>query len=290
MGFEDRSYYREGPRFGFGGGGFGGPSMVNWLLGINVVVFLVDMVLGGATRTGGVTLSGLGAFSVAEAVYGFQVWRFVTYQFLHAGFFHLLFNMIGLFFFGRFIEDWLGSKRFLAFYLLCGVSGAVLFTLLSLVPGLIPGAGGPLVGASGAVFGILAAGAVVAPNMKVLLMFIFPVKLRTLCVAFLAIGALSVIVGGRNAGGEAAHLGGAGLGFLLIMKPGWLNWADGWSTPDVRGAVASRKREKAAKREAATEAEVDRILAKVRDHGLQSLTNKEKKTLAEATERQRRAG
>jgi hypothetical protein len=121
-------------------------------------------------------------------------------------------------------------------------------------------------------------------------MFIFPVKLRTLCIVFLAIGVLAVIAGGQNAGGEAAHLGGAALGFLLIKKPGWLNWADRAAVPDVRGAIDDRKRQRAARREAANDAEIDRVLAKVSQHGLHSLTAKEKRVLSSETERKNRAG
>ncbi len=141
MGWQDRHYHRE--QSSYGGGGFAahGMSMVTWLMAINCVIFLLDGVLIDSLRGGGAAPKHFGAFSVDQAVYGFQLWRWITYQFLHADLMHLIFNMIGLYVFGRLLEQWWGSRRFLAFYLLCGTSGAVLFTIVVLVaPELIVGA------------------------------------------------------------------------------------------------------------------------------------------------------
>ncbi|MEM0913493.1 MAG: rhomboid family intramembrane serine protease [Planctomycetota bacterium] len=288
MAWEDRDYYRDRPRFGMNGMGRG--SVVTWLIVINLVMWVLDTMLTAASRGGALSPFIWGNFNVEQAVYGGQVWRFFTYQFLHAGLLHVLFNLIGLFFFGPMVEAWLGSRRFLAFYLLCGASGSVVFTLLGFIPGLLPSAGGALIGASGAVFGILAAAAVIAPRQEVLFLFIIKMQIRTMVLIFLGIAALSVIVGSRNAGGEAAHLGGAVLGFGLIKAPWLLNWADGFRAPDIKGAIDQRRRESAERREAATEAEIDRILAKVSEHGLHSLTAKEKRVLSSETERKNKAG
>ncbi|NJL31790.1 MAG: rhomboid family intramembrane serine protease, partial [Phycisphaerales bacterium] len=84
-----------------------------------------------------------------------------------------------------------------------------------------------LIGASGSIYGILLAAALVAPDMKVMLLFPpIPMKLRTMASVFLGIATLQVLVGSANAGGEAAHLGGALLGFLLIKQPWLLGWAE----------------------------------------------------------------
>ena len=113
MGWQDR-HYQQG-----GGGGLGdrlsGASVVTWLLGINGVVFLLDSVLGGSTRGNALAPSYWGHFSVDKAITGLQIWRGITYQFLHGNFFHLFFNMLALYFFGPLMERWWGSKRFLAF-------------------------------------------------------------------------------------------------------------------------------------------------------------------------------
>lgn len=297
MGSDNRDYFRnEAKRYRGGGGrlgGMSGKSMVTWLLIINFVVFVWDNIFGTAARGSFLEIGPWGYFSPGEAIYGFQVWRLFTYQFLHADFFHILFNMIGLFFFGPLLEQWWGSKRFLAFYLLCGASGAVVATLLGLVPGLgIFDRMTILVGASGAVFGILAGCAVLFPHQKVQLLFPpIPMTMRTMALVFLGIAALGVIAGSANAGGDAAHLGGALLGFVLVKNAKWLDWADRVSPAGVPGAIKTGinegRYEKKRQAEAATEAEVDRILAKVADKGLQSLTKKEKKTLNQATESKR---
>ena len=312
MGSDNRDYFRdEERRYSCGGGGGGtfgrgmsGKSIVTWLLIINFVVFVFDGVFGGAQRGSALAPYGWGNFNIDQGIYGIQVWRFLTYQFIHADFFHILFNMIGLFFFGPLLEQWWGSKRFLAFYLLCGSSGALVYAAFSiLAPGVIfdpatyelaRAAGRPigLVGASGAVFGILAGCAVLFPHQRVQLLFPpIPMTMRTMALIFLGIAALGVIAGSANAGGDAAHLGGALLGFILVKNAGWLNWADRVSPSDLPGAIQSGinegRFERKRKAEAATEAEVDRILAKVAAEGLQSLTKKEKRTLNQATESKR---
>jgi len=320
MGAGDRDYLREeAKRWGNGGGGGGGvrggrfgggfdsKSMVTWLLLINVGVFLIDSVMGSARRGAVLAPFNWGNFNVDQAIYGGQVWRFFTYQFLHGGFFHILFNMIGLYFFGPLMEQWWGSKRFLAFYLLCGSSGAVLFSLMAIfVPGVIFDASmietarslgatemdisriSALIGASGAVFGILAACATLFPHQRVqLLIPPVPMSMRTMAFIFLGLSALSVVAGSANAGGDAAHLGGAFLGVVLVKKAGWLSWADRVSPSGISGGIqngiAEGRYQKKIERERATEAEVDRILAKVSEKGLASLTRKEKKTLNDAS-------
>ena len=307
MGAGDRDYLKDEARR-WGGGGFGGGmggrgpghSVTTWLLIINCAVFVIDGVLGSARRGGVLAPYVWGNFNVDQAIYGGQVWRFLTYQFLHHGLFHILFNMIGLYFFGPLMERWWGRRRFLAFYLLCGSSGAVLYSLLAIfTPGVIidpaqaelaraAGVVIGLVGASGALFGILAGCAVLFPHQRVqLLIPPIPMSMRMMALVFLGISFLSVISGSDNAGGDAAHLGGAILAFFLVRNPRWLNWADRVSPGDmagsVRGGVQRSRQQKTAERQRATEQEVDRILAKVSDSGLNSLTKKEKRTLNEAS-------
>ena len=185
-------------------------------------------------------------------------------------------------------HSWWGSRRFLAFYLLCGIGGAALFLLFAFVPDVIGlSVQSPMVGASGAIFGILVGTAVLYPNQQVMLLIPpVPMKMRTMAMLFLGLALLSLMAGARNAGGEAAHLGGAVLGWLLIRNPGWLDFANrGFSikTKQVRKTARRDNRDK-------DDAEIDRILDKVRDKGLASLSNKEKKTLQRATNRQRGAG
>lgn len=309
MAWHDRDYNKDsyqgsyGPGGGMGrggmGGGFGGgiagrlagASVVVWLLGINFGVFVLDSILTGGARTQAISPVEWGNFNVEQGIYGLQLWRLLTYQFFHHGFLHLLFNMIGLFFFGPMIERWFGSRRFLAFYLLCGVSGSLTLIPLSFIPSVsfvTPGTG--LVGASGSIFGILAAAAVLFPHMRVMLLIPpIPMSMRTMALIFLGIAALSLIAGSPNSGGEAAHLGGALLGFILVKNARWLDWADVGAS-SLKQNWTQKSVERTAERKRQQELEVDRILDKVRDKGIASLTSREKKTLARATDDKRKSG
>ncbi|MEO0477653.1 MAG: rhomboid family intramembrane serine protease, partial [Planctomycetota bacterium] len=171
----------------------------------------------------------------------------------------------------------------LAFYLLCGVIGALPMGLLVAV-GVFPAQVG-LVGASGALYGVLIGAAVLYPHQEVrLLIPPIPMKLRTMAIVFLTISFLSVLAG-SNDGGNAAHLAGAALGFVLVKRPGLLSWADRMSAQAIQDGYTKGRYEKKIKKEQATREEVDRILAKVSAKGLQSLTKREKKILQQDTER-----
>ncbi len=308
MAYYDRQWYHQPPPpTGARGpspfGRISGWSVWVWLIVINVAVFVIDQIIGRAT--GQMPLLAFGYFSADTAILGGQIWRFITFQFLHDPMVlsHLVFNMLFLFFFGRLIETYLGSRRFLAFYLLCGAAGPVAYIFFWLTGFLVTGPGVPLIGASAGVFGILIAAALVAPNARVLLFFIIPMRLRTMAWFAVAVAALTVLLQGdqpgANAGGEAAHLGGAGLGFLLIRRPDLLNWADRWfgKRPKLAGfgggkgvlgglREAGRKRRSDHQRQQAEQ--VDRILEKVHREGLGSLSDKEKRLLRKATEHHRR--
>lgn len=293
MGWQDRAYNREETGHTFGRRA-AGMTVTQWLMLVNVVIFLVDSVLFNATRGGYLAPRLWAGFSIEKGVFGLQLWRWFTYQFVHSSFFHILFNMIGLYFFGRLMEQWWGSRRFLAFYLICGASGAVVFTLLAFVPGLLDiRPTDTLVGASGSVFGILVGCALVFPHQRVMLLIPpIPMSMRTLALVFLGIAVFSVIVNGGNAPGEAAHLGGAVMGLALIKFPGLLGFSD---HPILKRRHRGpgrfqRKMEKLRRTEEAEQLEVDRILDKVRASGLNSLTRGEKKVLQRATERQRNSG
>jgi len=203
-------------------------------------------------------------------------------------------NMISIYFFGPIMEGWFGSRRFLAFYLLCGMSGAVIFAIASAVPGLLAGRDYQLVGASGAAFGVLIAAAMVAPRQRAMLIFPpIPMSLRALALFLLAFSILSLMAGGKDAGSEATHLGGAALGAVLVKWPFLLGWADPSATAwgsNLRRRWRRRRAQRLQRREQSLTAEVDRILEKVAQHGLHSLTGREKRALRRATQHQRRAG
>jgi membrane associated rhomboid family serine protease len=185
---------------------------------VNVVVFLGVIELR--------FIDDWGSFSAATALYRGQVWRFVTYQFLHSGPMHLFVNMLALYFFGPMVERRLGKPRFLAFYLLCGCCGAACYLLLWKTGILVYSATSTLIGASAAIFGVMMAAAQIDPHSRVAVLGIFPMRLRTMVLAFLGLAVLVVLAHGDNAGAEAAHLGGAAAGWLLMRHGRGLNLFD----------------------------------------------------------------
>ncbi|GJQ29295.1 MAG: hypothetical protein HBSAPP03_11790 [Phycisphaerae bacterium] len=298
MGIYDRDY-----TFGRGGRASrpGLWSFNTYLIIANIAVFLLQVFV--PPRGGVSPVEAFGYFSTFKVTLdgGLEFWRFLTFQFLHSGMVHLFFNMLGLYMFGSMVEQHLGSKRYIAFYLTCGVCGGLAYLLLNAggtlaahygvkVPGLLfndPRT--PLVGASAGVFGVILACAYIAPNLVVQLIFPpIPLRMRTFAYVYVGIAAASVIFGSRNAGGEAAHLGGAAAGFFLIRRAHLLrDFFDIFT--DSRKATA--RRAPPPRREPGPDpAEVDRILDKVRAQGVHSLSESEKRILRQATEQRRSSG
>jgi membrane associated rhomboid family serine protease len=235
MGIADRDYTRADYRGRSSVGVLHMWSVNTWLIVINVAVFVVNNVLQLAiVRNNPYTgqavayplLSYFGEFTVSAAIGHFQIWRFITYQFLHADMMHILFNMFALYMFGQLIESYLGRRRYLAFYLLSGIGGGVLYVILTML-GFFGAARisaqVPLVGASAGIFGVLIAAAQIAPDATVLIYGAIPARLKTVAWVLLGIAVLAIFGFGGNAGGQAAHLGGAVVGFFLIRSPQVLN-------------------------------------------------------------------
>lgn len=246
--------------------------MVMRLLIINVAVFLAS-----------VFIRPLGAFiyqwcqlDASSLPRALQLWRLVTYQFLHdpSGILHILFNMFVLFMFGRILEPYLGPRKFLIFYLACGAVGGLFYlilTALRFLPAL------PMVGASGAILGVIGACAVLFPQIKMIIFPIFiPISIRIAAIGFAAFYAVMILTKGPNAGGEAAHLAGMATGALYAA----------W--PNIRTRFNLRPRitpwQKNIHDEQRLSEQVDRILEKVYDQGISSLTRKEKRILKKATQ------
>lgn len=199
MGLYDRDYYRQ-PSGGGGFGSFRAWSVTTWIIAINVAVFFLD-------AFSEHQLTYLGAFSISQAIWGLQLWRFITFQFLHAGVSHIFFNMLSLYFFGPIMEGYLGARKYIAFYLLCGIGGPLGFTAIHYL-GFIPD--GSLIGASAGIFGVLIGAATIAPEGRVSLLFPpVTLTLKQMAWIFIGIALYMIFTSGANAGGEAAHLGGA---------------------------------------------------------------------------------
>lgn len=248
MGLYDRDYYRNAPSRG-GFGHFEAWSLTTWLIVANVAVFVIDAFLRRGHPPDFAQLETLyqidpesavrqmkfasmgplerwGFFSIDTALSHGQVWRFLSFQFLHASPMRLIGNMLATYFFGPIVEAHFGPRRYLAFYLLCGLAGAASYLLLSL-GGVFPGGPQtPLVGASAGIFGLLVAAAMIAPDVEIWVYFAIPVTIRTMAIIGMAVAAYAVFAAGpyaHNAGGEAAHLGGGVLGFALMKNQHWLN-------------------------------------------------------------------
>jgi membrane associated rhomboid family serine protease len=272
--------------------------VVKVLLILNVSIFLLDYLL--LPLLMGLKVDGFhappllrwGAFTIQSSIIGLKVWEFISFQFLHGNLLHILFNSLGIYFFGPWMERWWGPKKFLIYYLLCGIGGAAFFSILSFI-GLIPGGyDSYLVGASAGIYGILMGVAFIAPDLRVRLFFP-PVELtmRQLAIGLIGISAVVVLLSiGTNAGGEAGHLGGAIVGFLLMRYPHLLGANEEINI--IRPAAFRRRSE--AKLRPRSEAhldeatEVDRILEKISREGTQSLSQAERDLLIKAAESQHR--
>jgi len=207
-------------------------TATTWIIVLNVVVFVLDRFLlrhgiGYQVRTPQFQmimppLEFWGHFSEVFAVDRFQVWRFLTFQFIHADLNHLIFNMLTLYFFGPMVEEELTRRQFIPFYLLSGIGGAVMYLVLLVVGFHVGSPFVPLLGASAGIFGVLVAAAQIAPDEDALVFGIIPVPLHRLAYLFILYALFTVLFQGANAGGEAAHLGGAVVGYWLIQQRGLL--------------------------------------------------------------------
>ena len=282
MGWQDRDYANvTGPAgIGFNRSvGRGGRirSVATMLIWINVAIF----VLGSISQELRLLFFAHGAM-VPEAVLHGHVWRLVTSDYLHWDTGHIFMNMLGLYFLGRPLEQVWGPRKFFAIYSIAGIVGSLCYMILSL--GWLPS--GFAAGASGCVLGLLGAAAVLFPHAKVYVYFLFPVKIRVLAMILCAVYVLNIWNSGHNAGGDACHIGGLVFGVWWAMK------GDRWWSSRRRPVVATRARggfsELVEQRRSDAET-IDRILSKVHTSGIASLTDREKRSLADATERQRQS-
>ncbi len=314
------NYYRPS---GFGGFSFFPPVIKNLLI-INGAVFIVQMLGEGIRMGSGFTLSdiitkyfallplgGLTAASIGNTAitWSFYPWQLITYQFMHAGFFHIFFNMFILWMFGMEIENLWGSKKFLTFYLITGIVGGLFQIILS--PLLIGGPYGPTIGASGSIMGVMVAFAMLFPNRYIYIYFLIPVKVKY-AIVFLVLLDLFAVNGSGDNIAHFVHIGGALYGFLYMMftNQGSITFRNifGGSTSTSYGnysnvsnkfkTMSNPFKKKKEDVEDATyfditdkpdtpvsQKEIDAILDKISQSGYQNLSDKEKKILFEASKK-----
>jgi membrane associated rhomboid family serine protease len=198
-----------------------------------------------------------------------QPWTLVTYMFLHGGFMHILFNMLGLYFFGPRVEQRIGSPRFFALYMIAGITGGLLSFYKPEVP---------IIGASGAVYGVLLAYARFWPRDQILIWGVIPVEVRWLVLIYTVMSLLGI--GGGVA--HFAHLGGFLGAFLYLI---WMERTAGarkfrqvaTAPPAAKDALLTNwKQVDRTGVHAVNKEEVDRILDKISASGIASLTPQER--------------
>ena len=217
-----------------------------------------------------------------------RFWTPLTYMFMHAGIFHILFNMLWLYWMGQIFEEYLGNKRTIGLYIMGGLAGAVAYLLcLNTIPAftnLHAAVNSTIVGASASVMAIVVATATLLPNYTISLILIGPVKLKWLVFVFLVIDFLSIV--GPNAGGEIAHLGGALLGFVYIkqLKKGhdWIGAISSIFRSRSKLKVVTKNTNRNSS-EYPRQEEIDRILDKISQSGYESLSKQEKEILFRAS-------
>lgn len=280
-------------------------NVVGKFILINVAVFLlvnVILLIEALTQT---TFFDVVRWLAAPSDFGSLIvkpWTVITYMFLHEGFWHLLWNMVILYFGGRIFHDLLGTKRFVNTYFVGGIAGLMLFVLFyNIFPVFERQVGAPIMGASASIMAIFVGIATYSPNYTVFLPLIGGVRLKYIAIFYVVLDLISIRTG-VNAGGHIAHLGGALWGFLWARQlrngtdiSSWFN-----TLLAYLGALIPRKRpmkvvhkkppsgrskSKAAGQSKSEEAVIDEILDKISKSGYDSLTDREKEILFRASKK-----
>lgn len=278
-------------------------SKLNLLIGINVLVFLLinipaifeQLFVTGLSQPS-VILSYAYDYLAMPAYLPKLLTRFwtpVSYMFLHQGIFHILFNMLWLYWMGQLFEEYLGTKRVVGLYIMGGLMGAVFYlAAFNLIPAFSHSEALPLTtvaGASASVMAIVVATATLLPDYTIFLMFLGPVKLKWVALFYIVFDFLSIA--GPNAGGEIAHLGGALMGFIYVKQlQRGNNISDSInnlfkSSPKIK-VVSSNPGYQRSGRNANSypqQEEIDRILDKISQSGYDSLNKNEKEILFRAS-------
>jgi membrane associated rhomboid family serine protease len=256
-------------------------------IGINaaifVVVSLLSVVFFFANQKGFVEalVSKYLAFPSLPSLWISHFYTLLTYQFFHADFFHILFNMLWLYWMGQIFVEFVKPRQFHFVYLGGGILGAIFFALIfNLVPVYISSVSIPLIGSSASVMAVFAAAATLVPNYSLRLMFVGEVKIKYLLLVYIfldLIGTTSV-----NAGGNLAHLGGVIFGFAYVKL---LQNGTDLSAIFKRKPKLKIVKNEAPKRSTTTvnQREVDAILDKISKTGYDKLSKEEKETLFKAS-------
>ncbi len=309
MGLFDRYYMRGTPPQFFNRRD--GMSMIWKLIGINAAVYMLVLLTpgeiirfagGGAIQTPGKVFEMLALTS--GGIQSFHAYKLITAGFLHQDFWHIVFNMWGLYIFGELVSCHLSGRRILWLYIIGAVSGNLLFLIFNWHSAYM------LCGASGAVYAVMMAAAMLEPNRRFAMLFfpMFPVKTSTLVVCFTVLELLQQIGG---AGGDIAHLAHLGgfLGGLIYMKylscfrgviPSWDplkmvktaggHRPSGGFRPEQYRASDWGPQGDFRKNTPVSQRELDRLLDKISENGINSLSDEELAALRRARDEMKRQG
>jgi membrane associated rhomboid family serine protease len=311
MSIQNNSSIFEDIRYQFNYG-----TMTNRLIIVNFAVFFVLVILRLFTSLfqvpfyDGIVEFFMAPSSIANLVW--KPWSLISYMFLHEDLFHVLFNMIIFYVFGRILNDFIGNRKILPLYIYGGLAGAGLYILAyNLFPALVPHSeSSQMLGASAAVMAIMLATVTLRPNFTLFLVFLGAVRIKYIAAFFLLIDLVS-ISNLENAGGHIAHIGGAFFGYFFIKQLqvgsdwslGFNNMIDNLSASFKKEPKIvyknenfekeqKKKKKKAEKRRAKTSStannafygssqqdRIDNILDKISESGYDSLTKEEKEFL-----------
>lgn len=254
------------------------PPAVRRLLEVTVAAFLFQIVADWFTQG---WFTALFALSVNGMVAG-HIWQLATYLFLHGGLWHILLNMLALVFMGPAVERAVGTRHFLILYFVSGILGGLGWLLITPIRWI------PCVGASGAIFGVMAAYGALFPQriITLLLFYVVPISMKAWQMVLLlgAVELISLMTSTRGGVAYAAHLAGGVSGYVYAMT-----MFRGWRQPRWLDTFRARRRRPFTPdppaRSAGETAEMDRILEKIAGQGLGSLTREEREFMERVSRR-----
>lgn len=231
----------------------------------------------------------------------YKPWTLITYAFSHEDFFHIIFNMIFMYWFGMIITEFIGSKRFISLYVLGALAGGIMYLILyNTVPYFASKVStSVLLGASGGVYAVVIGAATLLPDYTFYLLFLGPVRIKFIALFYVFLSFAQSI--GPNAGGNLAHLGGALIGFVFVWqlrKGNDLGKPITWILTSVGSIFKPKSNIKITYRhtnfekptvknpsnEDISQAEIDTILDKISKYGYEKLTKEEKQKLFKASQ------
>ncbi|MGY3053940.1 membrane associated rhomboid family serine protease [Pedobacter sp. UYEF25] len=270
---------------------FNSGNPLYFYIGLNVIVFLIVGIASLALFLSG---SQFNISALVREWFGLpaaltklpeRFYTVVTYMFFHDGIFHLLFNMLGLYWFGQIFLNFAKNRQFHFIYIVGGLAGAVFYVLgLNVFPVFANSVyGATVIGSSAAVMAIVVASATLMPDYSLFMMFLGPVKIKYLALGFFVLDILGIA--STNAGGSFAHIGGALFGFFYIKS---LQKGSDWSKllqPKPKLKVVKNDQPIVKKRatDLVSQKEIDAILDKISSSGYNKLTAIEKEKLFKAS-------